>query len=291
MLTIYSSENNGYYPYGRAVSGYYAKSFNYESAFFAPYGYEWTWQDTLSLMTDSRTQSQGGTVNNNQSATAAGKYLGMMAYQFLNIFHDTDVPTLIVGQRVSHYTGNIRVLPDDIAADPVAAAEGFDNPAAHQDYPLRRVSSIQHSAQVMMVWCGATDLSDGVHDNGANPVCWDMDDSQSDWGHGYSVPPAYSYFTAPEYANLIAPGYDGVHASQLGNVTLAVCQAENMDNLNPAYNSACDMRYRHMDNTMVNILFVDGHVESRLLGSVHASDVCLNPSNIFANNFPAQNPQ
>jgi prepilin-type N-terminal cleavage/methylation domain-containing protein/prepilin-type processing-associated H-X9-DG protein len=292
MLNEYAAENRGYLTYGHAVSAINnGNSFNYMHAFYAPYGYEWTWSDTLSLMTSNRTQSaSGGTENNNQSATANGKYLGMMAFQYLNVFHDSDVPTLQMGQRVSHYTANIRVLPDDTTGDPIAGAAGFVNPAAHQLYRLRKIASIQHSSQVMMIWCGGTNLADGVHDYGANPVCYNLDDSQDNWGHGFSNPPAYSYFTGGQYANLVAPGYDGIHASQLNNVTVAVCKAENMDNINPAWNSACDMRYRHMDNTVVNVLFVDGHAEDRLIGSVLVKDICLNPANGFDNDFPAMKP-
>ena len=56
--------------------------------------------------------------------------------------------------------------------------------------------------------------------------------------------------------------------------------AENRDllgiNVNAAYNPQCEMRFRHMNNTVVAAAFVDGHVESRLIGSVIAKDICLN---------------
>jgi len=37
------------------------------------------------------------------------------------------------------------------------------------------------------------------------------------------------------------------------------------------------MRFRHMNNTTCNILFLDGHCESRVLGTVVAQDICMNP--------------
>ncbi len=40
---------------------------------------------------------------------------------------------------------------------------------------------------------------------------------------------------------------------------------------------ACEMRFRHMGNTTANFLFCDGHVESRVIGTVVAKDICLNP--------------
>ena len=113
MLNEYVAEHGGYFPYGHAVAPLVlSKTESYEAGAFGSnsvwgsnglYGLEWTWADTLSLMSNQRTQAQGGTENNVQSATTNGKYLVMMAYQYLNVFHDTDVPSFPMGQRVSHY--------------------------------------------------------------------------------------------------------------------------------------------------------------------------------------------
>jgi prepilin-type processing-associated H-X9-DG protein len=42
-----------------------------------------------------------------------------------------------------------------------------------------------------------------------------------------------------------------------------------------SYDSLCNMRFRHMGNTTVNALFVDGHVESRPLLGVTARDISI----------------
>jgi prepilin-type processing-associated H-X9-DG protein len=47
-----------------------------------------------------------------------------------------------------------------------------------------------------------------------------------------------------------------------------------MDN----YASSCAMRFRHMNNTTGNFLFIDGHVESRVLMQVTAMDVSIQTS-------------
>jgi prepilin-type processing-associated H-X9-DG protein len=39
------------------------------------------------------------------------------------------------------------------------------------------------------------------------------------------------------------------------------------------------MRFRHMNNTAANFLFLDGHVESRVLGTVFAQDLCVKFAN------------
>ena len=215
-------------------------------------------------------------------------YLQAMAYSYLGVFHDTDTPGMPMGDRVTNYTANIRVLPDSTAPDPIAINMGFAVPQYHQDYPLRKASGIVHGSQVMMIWCGGLNLSNGVSNQGSNPVCWNLDEAQNDWGHGFSNPPAFNYFQPSQYTNLVAPGYDGIHASQLNNVTKNVCLAENIDYINTStgWDTASDQRYRHMNNTMMNALFVDGHVESRLIGSVYVLDVCLNPLTSFDKNYP-----
>jgi prepilin-type N-terminal cleavage/methylation domain-containing protein/prepilin-type processing-associated H-X9-DG protein len=307
MLNEYVAEHGGYFPYGHAVAPLVlSKPDSYEVGAFGTsvlwntnpnaavsYGLEWTWADTLSLMSNQRTQAQGGTENNVQSATTNGKYLVMMAYQYLNVFHDTDVPSLPLGQRVSHYSANPRVLAEGDFGDPIASYQStaFLNPSAHQDYPLRKVSSIMHASQMMMMWCSGTNLSNGVTDQGANPVAYGVDRHSFGWGHAFSNPPAASWFFSYQYANLIAPGDDANQAAQLNNVTVAGCKAENQDYVNPAYQVFCDMRFRHMNNSMMNTLYVDGHVEQKAVGTVIAQDVCINPTNnLFDNNFPLMKP-
>ena len=74
-------------------------------------------------------------------------------------------------------------------------------------------------------------------------------------------------------------------------MTVAGCKAENQDYVNPAYQLFCDMRFRHMNNSMMNALYVDGHVEQKAVGTVIAMDVCINPTNdLFDNNFPLAKP-
>ena len=93
--------------------------------------------------------------------------------------------------------------------DPIAYYQGtFVNPSAHQDYPLRKVSSIMHASQMMMMWCSGTNLSNGQTDQGANPVAYGTDRHSFGWGHAYSNPPAATFFFGYQYANLIAPGDD-----------------------------------------------------------------------------------
>ena len=47
----------------------------------------------------------------------------------------------------------------------------------------------------------------------------------------------------------------------------------------PGGSDECDMRFRHMNNTVADFLFLDGHVEPRVLGTVLAKDLCVRHSN------------
>ncbi|MGA2441754.1 MAG: type II secretion system protein [Tepidisphaeraceae bacterium] len=297
MLGEYSAENKGYFPYGEVQANPNGRTYP-PPAYQDPRTYAgalascwWYWPDTLTLMTSNRTMSTivtGGTKQN---------YV-MNAYQYLDVFHDTDVPSMpLVGPQVTHfgvchYCANCRVLANGMMADPAANPVLYPQSYAHQCYALRTASSIKLGAQVMMVWCAATDVADGATDRGADPMPYALDESQDDWGHGFSNPPAIpaSFGSPSNLSNLISLGNDGGPCSASpGGVTLAQLKSQNMDYWNAAsWDNTADMRFRHMDNTMANALFVDGHVESSLIGSVRALDICLNPINHFDNNYYTQ---
>jgi prepilin-type N-terminal cleavage/methylation domain-containing protein/prepilin-type processing-associated H-X9-DG protein len=288
LLNEYAAENKGYFPYGEATARPDGRqNIPGQGAWNGsdPQQNLWSWPDTLSLMTSRSWASV-------KTGTAAQFYTNN-AYEYSNVFHDTDVPPMgSMGVRVNHYCANCRVLADGDQADPITDVGPLStkNPGYHDDYPLRTASSIKLGAQVMMVWCSATNVSDGATDQGADPMPHALDQSQMVWGHGFSNPPAVGIEYSPsDYSNLISLGNDGggCSADPPGTITLPYLQSENTDFWNAAsWMNTADMRFRHMDNTVANVLFVDGHVESRPIGSVHASDICLNPIYQFANNFP-----
>jgi len=63
-----------------------------------------------------------------------------------------------------------------------------------------------------------------------------------------------------------------------GTVTPTVLKVENSDQTVPGVGGImgdgqwCECRFRHMSNTIANLLFMDGHVESRLLGNFSSQD-------------------
>ena len=103
-----------------------------------------------------------------------------------------------------------------------------------------------------------------------------MDGSVMEWSSStygcYFPVPASKSSTSP-YANPISignpgriyPPIKGVSSAsgidaEHDNVTLYTVTYLNKDNTNPndGYDSLCNMRFRHMDNTTVNAFFIDG---------------------------------
>jgi prepilin-type N-terminal cleavage/methylation domain-containing protein/prepilin-type processing-associated H-X9-DG protein len=285
LCMIYTAGNNGYLPYGWTAATFPASGLAYGQV-----GWwndpTWTWTDSLQLLISNRTQAQGGTWQENASAWDSAN-LQNMAYDFSGAFHDTDTSDLPRDQRDCDYTANMRVFPEVDMPDPFSTTPGNTNPTGN--FPLRTISSIQRSAQVMAIWCGCLDLSDGTTNQGADIVDRLLDDSATN-AFGYcscypQIPYSQNWYNPALYTNPIALGNDGVHwsgGSGTNAVSMAVLKSQNTDWVNPGgYNPYCNMRFRHMNNTTCNCLFLDGHVESRVLGQVRAMDISCNPSNVF----------
>jgi prepilin-type processing-associated H-X9-DG protein/prepilin-type N-terminal cleavage/methylation domain-containing protein len=282
MLADYESESKGYLPYGYAESPSHNNLSPTNGNFFY-----WTWADTLSIMA---THGQVGATN--------------MATDFLKVFHDTDGAPVGYSTRASDYCANIRAMPytdPNYGMDPADPQYSniFLKGIGNIYYPLRTASSIQRPSSVMLVWCTGQNLSAGNYVMGFNDpssatptdiVSWQLEDSMygGNWGHAFcypTPPPNPNPYPSSDYSNPIGIGNGGFNSTDPPanyQLLMAALKAQNEDIFNIYYNNAADMRFRHLNNTTGNMLFVDGHVESRLLGSVIARDVCMNPKGPFA---------
>jgi prepilin-type N-terminal cleavage/methylation domain-containing protein/prepilin-type processing-associated H-X9-DG protein len=313
LISIYEADNKGFLPYGYGrgqMTGQYGDGWWNCTT--------WQWADTLTLEVTKRTQTQsdGGTwepPGNTNIQSWDSAHLGNMANQYLGIFHDSDMPDLPNTPRSNHYTANIRLMPDSAAYDPAAAALGIDPvPGAYSSFtgghygvfPLRQIGSVKRATDTMMIWCGAVNVSDGQTNQGADPVDYQLDGSSScadfgGWGHGSgfqygadgSLIAAQSKFPPSKFAARISLGnnfsYPGNNQYSDGaTVTLQTLNLENSDDYNVVWNYFCDMRFRHMNNTTINVLFVDGHADSKKIGEVVAKDVCANVTLPFGNMPP-----
>ena len=287
MMALYESENHGYGP--PMVDGIYF----------------YTYADVLSLMNSKPmgTDAPGW-------ATGSGQY---MPSQESGIFLDTDLPQFPIDNHATCYNVNPRVFFCSNAAsfnlmyDPVQYQSALGDPNKYC-FPPVQVGTIKHSADLMVAWCGPVKIGIGSAgspqiDFGVFQVFSGQLDNYAFYNyHSFLNPPPpknAAAFLPKDYANAVslgAPltGYGSSSSAVFGSVTASYLKAANEDytadigNPNtktshtysgPGGSDTCNMRFRHMNNTEANFLFLDGHVEPRVLGTVLAQDVCVRFSN------------
>jgi prepilin-type processing-associated H-X9-DG protein len=283
LVTIYATENHGYFPYGWAemLPGTENKGV-YNGWWDTPC---WGWADSLQRLSNNASPGQNGTPVWGLAVGGVAANEQNMAANYSGIFHDYDTAGFPYQQRVSDFMANPIIFPDTNILDPRVIAAGGTG-----CLPLRQVSSIKRSSATMMIWCGPQQLTNGVsagyiYNDG--PLALQIDQSVVEGGtYGMYYPvPANSYYPTADYplpisiGNVVMPplppgvvkGYNG------GNpVTLPLLKWLNNDDVATNYSANCAMRFRHMGGTTCDALFVDGHVESRLLGTVTAMDISIN---------------
>jgi prepilin-type N-terminal cleavage/methylation domain-containing protein/prepilin-type processing-associated H-X9-DG protein len=202
------------------------------------------------------------------------------------IFRDVDTPSEMWWDHACAYVGNIRAMGAYNLYDPITK----DN----SGWKLRKLATLKRTSNVMMVWCGPCKIGPdtinyGCYHNYPNA----LDNYQMYNGHGFCFPnPVQATFQPSWYANPISlglpVGIGGSPSSMVpGSVTPSYLKAANADYVtaksgSETYNGiggfdADYMRFRHLNNSTANFLFVDSHVESRKLGEVYARDICVNP--------------
>jgi prepilin-type N-terminal cleavage/methylation domain-containing protein/prepilin-type processing-associated H-X9-DG protein len=263
-LVIYTTENRGYTPQV------------WNNTYFT------TFADTLSLLT-----SKPAAFNFPGQPTSAAPF---EPSQDSAIFQDVDVPAVPWYAHACAYVGNIRAL------GATGLWDQYVNGAGTNAWPSRQYSSIQHSAQVMVIWCGACNISQSLNygvyqtypdelDDGA---MWGTTSAGTQIGTGLCYPtPVRTGYQPSWYGNPISLGgflYPANNPSSqiAGSVTASYLQAANQEYYGASYNGpggfdVCWMRFRHLNNTTCNVLFGDGHVDSRAIGTVLSQDICMNP--------------
>jgi prepilin-type N-terminal cleavage/methylation domain-containing protein/prepilin-type processing-associated H-X9-DG protein len=282
LMEIYESENHGIGP--PMVDG---KLF-------------YTYADVLTVMTSKAmgTDPPGW-------ATGSGQY---MPFQESGIFRDSDLPDFPIDNHATSYNVNPRVFFCSNAAsfnlmyDPLVYADN------KYSFPPVQTGSIKHSAALMVAWCGPVKIgipsaTGPQTDYGVYQVFSGQLDNYAFYNfHSFLNPPppknvaAYkpTYYSNPVSLGCPYPGYGSPSSAVYGSVTKSYLKAANEDytadigNPNtgtshtysgPGGSDTCNMRFRHMNNTAANFLVLDGHVESRVLGTVFAQDLCVKFAN------------
>jgi prepilin-type N-terminal cleavage/methylation domain-containing protein/prepilin-type processing-associated H-X9-DG protein len=254
IIQVYGSQNRGLAPWGRVdppplIPGQPQNPM------------KWTWTDTLSIMMGT---ARRNTTQSNQ------------VVQCNKVFQDTDtVPNPSPFQEYgTHYTGNFRYFgcnteQDFVETDPNSASL----PKVY--FRPHRVTA-KEGSRTAIVWDGAQYIYPGG-DGSASELSWGLDDWRKTWDHYYVHPnPHPELFPNINYDRPIALGDRSVIGGTL-NPTKADQAKFNFDPavLGDAWKGPY-LRFRHMKNTTANLLFADGHVESRKVGEVTVRDICMN---------------
>jgi prepilin-type processing-associated H-X9-DG protein/prepilin-type N-terminal cleavage/methylation domain-containing protein len=280
MANIYVAENHGYFPYGCAEMMPGTENLGVFNGWWdTP---TWTWADSLQRLSNNHAPGENG-------APVWGGGLAIyeqnMAVDFSGVFHDYDTSGFPYQPRVSDYLANPIVFPHTNYLDPREIASGGSGCC-----PIRQAAGIKRSSATMMIWCGPQQLVNGLSAGyiyNYGPLAMQLDASVvsgGTYGLYYPVPANPQWYNGTQYnlpiciGNLLPPPPPGVRQGYNGGnpVLMPLLKYLNQDALHTTWANNCAMRFRHMNNTTCNMLFVDGHVESRLLGTVTAMDVSVN---------------
>lgn len=262
-LQLYASQNNGLFPWGALDHDAGALA-----GFPNPHGERWwKWSYTISqyLGTD---EMNPPTVNywpkNNP------------------VFTDKDTIEGNPWGWVTHYVAHPRIMPQNNGSDPYKKwDEGTSG--GKQTIVQRRMASIRNASEVMAVW----DAPQWCHPN----------NDPNTPGYGNSVPETAqaiggwqffwgSFLVTPNPDPVNTPWVDGMYNQPIqpggiGGGAADVLQKQwNKDFSGespwqtPGDDPKSMLRFRHLQNTMMNGLFADGHCESRKVGSALLKDFC-----------------
>jgi prepilin-type N-terminal cleavage/methylation domain-containing protein/prepilin-type processing-associated H-X9-DG protein len=316
LVHEYASENNGYVCYGEGMydvtttgAGGPGSNPGGTGGTVSDYPYlsnGWIWCDTLSILAGAKQEERhdpeapAGTIPTTEFNQAT---------DFAAIFHDVDVPDMGREIRSSDYCGNMRAFASQWEMDGEQGLSSAFNPKTHaavtpiplidKSYYLRQIGGIQQPAQVAIVWDNALNLTGSTIGQGpTDSLSYSIDN----WARNYvgkgscliypNAPQGYNYNGYGRQIGIGAGNSVDLFASSWGApVTKSDMAYDNVDWTNPNgflgdqhSESCCNMRFRHLSNSAANLLFLDGHVETRMLGpgQVVGRDICMNanqPSN------------
>lgn len=173
-----------------------------------------------------------------------------------------------------HFAANPRLMPNDFDHDPLTGALGQP----------RTIASVKDSASKALVWDSGQTMQMWQNGNAWQWITW-LDGEAYALEDGSNGPITGSGFLDPALNGVgldrqIAIGIDPEGATDA--ITTANNKLHNKDNGAPGPLASkdagveCGIRLRHGNNNVVNILFCDGHVESRTFGELPRRMFCVN---------------
>jgi prepilin-type N-terminal cleavage/methylation domain-containing protein len=185
------------------------------------------------------------------------------------IFRDKDAIDTSDNYFVCHYTCNPRLLYISNFGDFYPTIFG-GAPIAPKDRTQRKIPQVKHTSDVFVIW-DAPQCGDGFCKNNAYPTANSIDKWGVDQVTGlcYDSPSSnvkYDLAILPGQLGLLTGFQDGKAFQKQYNTDL------------PDYLLwSSHLRFRHMNNTTLAALCLDGHVEVRKVGSVSRTDIYSNP--------------
>ncbi|HEX8339745.1 MAG TPA: prepilin-type N-terminal cleavage/methylation domain-containing protein [Tepidisphaeraceae bacterium] len=245
-LQLYGTSSRGFNTYGEANC--IERGTNRKTNFTG--GRSWTWVDTLSITLG---------VQPDPSVPATHPVSGRTVEKAHPIFNDLDAPeqptaTYTTIDYGNDYTANLRMFKVTGLADPAATPADW--------YPLRKLS-FKDATRTAIVWDGQTNIY--VGEGRGMHVSTPLNNFMAN----------VNYLTGSTAADIDydAPIFLGDPAR--GDNTKAGYKLANIDPGDANWSAGPGMRFRHLRNTTANLLFGDGHVESRKLGAVTLREVCF----------------
>ena len=260
-FSFYSNGNDGLLPFGEIAHGSASATGRP-----ADYHLNTTWWVPVSV-------ALGVDADRANTRLPDGSY-----QQLSEVLFDRDTVVTDVEGGISHYAGNSRILPqrNSTSTPPAGTAGAFSNPykAAEQT----KLSTIRSASTSGLAWDGPQMLTNNQWGDGN---AWPWSDFADAWRVGYyewygldttgtSSPSPSPAWPATNYELPVAPGQTSGPADR----SKAGQERFNIDwPTGPTFETA--FRFRHKQNESLNLLFVDGHVEARLLGQLTARDVSV----------------
>jgi type II secretory pathway pseudopilin PulG len=254
-LAIYVTDSKGYYPWGVVVRGESWEDHSLPNATDKePY---WWWDFTLGQIIDRHLLGNDGMVHN-----------------LSGVFRDRDTIDPPTGARyTNHYTVNERVFWGNMDGDLLKSVYSNDptiGAVIGNDLKLRKAGTVKPT-NVFLIWDGPQAMDYGYN---TYELATELDGNQLRFGHCFCLG---STNPGENYNRPVNPG--GNTQSQIATVTRTLQKKYNADLLsafNPPDGWNTQIRFRHLNNTTMNALCLDGHVEKREVGSAMVTDFCTN---------------
>jgi len=221
----------------------------------------WWWMFTLSEIMNRNMMGPDGLVNN-----------------LSPVFRDRDTIDHPAGQRfANHYTCNPRVLYRADVPDDSPVIFGKPSPIAPQDLTQRKITSVRKASDVFVIWDAPqaqnwTPAANPTYANHAYGIAEAID------GWGWNTVSGLCYDTPNTTFKVdrpIAPGFMRTNVAQ----STKLFQSRYNFDAPQAFGGQgwlSHFRFRHMNNSRLAALCLDGHVETRAVGTVMVKDVFTN---------------